>query len=87
MNILNLASLKKKLLIGPGVVTILMLVMAGLSFQGMASQKNALSSIYQINFRDYQALARIHQEMESVQGNINKIIKRRIPDRPVIYLR
>ncbi|OPL16860.1 MAG: hypothetical protein AVO39_00890 [delta proteobacterium MLS_D] len=74
MNILNRLSLMKKLLVGPGAVVILVLVMAALSFQGMVSQKNALSRIYQVNFKDYQALAQIHQEMEAVQGNINKMI-------------
>jgi methyl-accepting chemotaxis protein len=64
----------KKLLVGPGVVIILMLVMAVLSFQGMISQKNALSRIYQVNFKGYQDFARMHQEMEAVQGNINKMI-------------
>jgi len=74
MQMFGRMNLMKKLLVGPGVVIFLMLIMAGLSFHGLSSEKKALSGIYQNNFKDYQVLAQIREELGTVHGNINKLI-------------
>jgi hypothetical protein len=74
MQMFDRMNLMKKLLVGPGVVIFLMLIMAGLAFHGLSSEKKALSRIYQNNFKDYQVLAQISEELVTVHGNINKLI-------------
>jgi methyl-accepting chemotaxis protein len=74
VKIVNHLSLMKKLLVGPVVVILFMLFLAGLSYQGLLAQKNALSEIYQGKFKDYQTLAQIRQELGTVHANINKLM-------------
>jgi methyl-accepting chemotaxis protein len=74
MQLFGRMNLMKKLLIGPGAIIILMLIMAMLSFQGLSSEKKALSDIYQNNFKDYQTIAQISEELGTVSGNINKLL-------------
>ncbi len=74
MQIISRLSLMKKLLIGPVVVILFMLILAGLSYRGLLGQRSALADIYRVKFKDYQTLSQIRQELGTVHGNINKLM-------------
>ncbi len=67
-------SLMKKLLAGPLVVVLFLLVLAAMTYRGLVSQRTALSEIYLGEFKDYQTLAKVQQELGAVHGNINKLM-------------
>ncbi len=72
--LINRLSMMKKLLVGPLVVILFVLVLAGMAYRGLVGQKRALSDIYQVEFRDYQAFAKILQDIGAIHGNVNKLM-------------
>jgi methyl-accepting chemotaxis protein len=72
--LINRLSMMKKLLVGPLVVILFVLVLAGMAYRGLVGQKKALSDIYQVEFRDYQAFAKILQDVGTIHGNVNKLM-------------
>ena len=72
--LINRLSMMKKLLVGPLVVILFLLVLAGMAYRGLVGQKKALSDIYQVEFRDYQAFAKILEDVGTIHGNVNKLM-------------
>jgi methyl-accepting chemotaxis protein len=64
----------KKMLIGPLVVLTFLMLMGWMAYRGMVDQKNALADVYQGEFKDYQLLAKVIQELTATHGNINKLM-------------
>ncbi|MBI5582922.1 MAG: MCP four helix bundle domain-containing protein [Deltaproteobacteria bacterium] len=71
---LNRLNLMKKLLVGPVVVILFLVLLAAMSYQGLATQKSALNEIYQVEFKNYQLFSKLQGEVAMVHGNINKLM-------------
>ena len=54
MQLISRLSMMKKLLIGPLVVIVFLLFLAGMAYWGLSDQKQSLATIYQGEFKDYQ---------------------------------
>jgi len=74
MKIFHRLSLMKKLFLGPGAVILLMLIMAAIAFQGLLFLESNLDRVYQVNVKEYHALAQVRQDLTTVHGNISKAI-------------
>ena len=72
--LINRLSMMKKLLVGPLVVILFVLFLAGMAYRGLVGQKKALADIYQVEFKDYQAFANILQDIGAIHGNVNKLM-------------
>ncbi len=64
----------KKLFLGPGAVIVMILIMAATAFQGMLFPGNNFDRVYPVNFKEYQALAQVRQDITIAHGNISKAI-------------
>ena len=74
MQLLRRLSMMKKLLIGPLVVIVFLLFLAGMAYWGLSVQKHSLATIYQVEFKDYQEASFIQQELTAVHANVNKLM-------------
>ena len=74
MQLISRLSMMKKLLIGPLVVIVFLLLLAGMAYWGLSDQKQSLATIYQVEFKDYQEASIIQQEITAVHANMNKLM-------------
>ncbi|HOE80710.1 MAG TPA: methyl-accepting chemotaxis protein [Smithellaceae bacterium] len=66
--------LAPKMLISPAVVLVFLVLLAVGIYVSFAMQKNALNDIYNNRFRQYQSSAKMLNDINSVQGNISRIL-------------
>ena len=71
-----LANLKisKKLLVGPLLVMVFLLLVGFLAYSGLSSQKSAIEDIYTHRFKGYQASASFLKDLTYVHANLYKVI-------------
>ena len=74
MQLISHLSMMKKLLIGPLVVIVFLLFLAGMAYWGLSDQKQSLATIYQGEFKDYQEVSSIQQEITAFHANVNKLM-------------
>ncbi len=74
MQLISRLSMMKKLLIGPLVVIVFLLFLAGMAYWGLSDQKKSLTTIYQEEFKEYQEASTIQQEITAVHANVNKLM-------------
>ncbi|RPH87560.1 MAG: HAMP domain-containing protein [Desulfobacteraceae bacterium] len=74
MQLISRLSMMKKLLIGPLVVIVFLLFLAGMAYWGLSDQKKSLATIYQGEFKEYQEASTIQQEITAVHANVNKLM-------------
>ncbi len=72
--ILRNLKLAKKLLIGPVAVSLFLLLLAGGTYHGMTSQKEALDDIYNNRFQGYQNSSEISRTIANVHANLYKVV-------------
>jgi hypothetical protein len=72
--ILRNLKLAKKLLIGPVAVSLFLLLLAGGTYHGMNSQKEALDDIYNNRFQGYQNSSEISRTIANVHANLYKVV-------------
>jgi methyl-accepting chemotaxis protein len=70
----NNLKLAQKMLIAPVVILIFLVLLAGWIYFSLSVQKNALSDIYTNRFKQYQASAKMLNDITDVQGNISRIL-------------
>ena len=70
----NNLKLAKKMLIAPIVVLVFLILLAIGIYVGLATQKGALNDIYNNRFKQYQNSAKILNDINSVQGNLSRIL-------------
>lgn len=73
-NYFNNLKLAKKMLIAPIVVLVFLILLATGIYVSLAIQKNALNDIYNNRFKQYQNSAKILNDINSVQGNLSRIL-------------
>ena len=72
--ILRNLKLAKKLLIGPVAVSLFLLLLAGGTYHGMTSQKEAMDDIYNNRFQGYQNSSEISRTIANVHANLYKVV-------------
>ena len=72
--ILRNLKLAKKLLIGPVAVSLFLLLLAGGTYHGLSSQKEALDDIYNNRFQGYQNSSEISRTIANVHANLYKVV-------------
>src|SRR5512134_3949865 len=72
--ILRNLKLAKKLLIGPVAISLFLLLLAGGTYHGLTSQKEALDDIYNNRFQGYQNSSEISRTIANVHANLYKVV-------------
>jgi len=70
----NNLKLSKKMLLAPIVILAFLLLLAGWIYISLSVQKNALNDIYNTRFKQYQASAKILNDITDVQGDLSRIL-------------
>ncbi len=72
--ILRNLKLAKKLLIGPVAVSLFLLLLAGGTYHGMSTQKEAMDDLYNNRFQGYQNSSEISRTIANVHANLYKVV-------------
>jgi methyl-accepting chemotaxis protein len=66
--------MSRKMLVGPSIVILLMLVFGAVAYTGMFSQKSAINDLYNTRFKNYQDISRIVNKVTTIHSNVYKVI-------------
>ena len=66
--------LSRKLLLAPFIVIVCLLLLSGVTFQGLSRQKEAVNDVYSNRFKQYQESSRVISELTQVHANIYKVL-------------
>jgi methyl-accepting chemotaxis protein len=67
-------SLAKKLLVGPSIVMIILVVSGVIAFLGLRAQQSAIDEIFNGRFKTYQEAAAINERITDAHGSIYRLI-------------
>ncbi len=64
----------RKLLVAPILVLLFLLILAGISYQGLSYQHKTIRDLFDIRFRNYQDISTVINRVTAVHANVYKIL-------------
>lgn len=75
LGIIRNLKMSQKLLVAPLVVMLFLFILAFVSYRSFATQKDALSDIYNVRFTNFRTVAGYRTRLEDVHANLYKVLR------------